>query len=113
MGTLLVAFLQLATLAFIARALLSWFPIGRDSAIYPVARSLESITEPVLAPRSTSAATNRPTRSFADRRCRGHQLCLDADRGQPLDRMSSRPTGPSSVGGSPLRLLDSAARVSA
>ena len=50
MATILVAVLQLATLAFIARALLSWFPIGRDSAIYPVAQFIEAITEPVLAP---------------------------------------------------------------
>lgn len=50
MGSLLVAFLQLASLLFIARALLSWFSIGMDSPAYPVRRFIENVTEPVLAP---------------------------------------------------------------
>ncbi len=50
MGSLLVAFLQLASLLFVARAVLSWFPIGRDSPAYPVRRFIESVTEPILVP---------------------------------------------------------------
>lgn len=48
MATVLVPLLQLVSLVFVARALLSWFPIGRDSSLYPVRRFIESLTEPVL-----------------------------------------------------------------
>jgi YggT family protein len=34
----------------IARALISWFPIRSDSPLVPVARFLNTVTEPVLAP---------------------------------------------------------------
>lgn len=50
MGNILVLLLQLASFLFIARALLGWFRIGRDSSFYPVARTIENLTEPVLAP---------------------------------------------------------------
>ena len=50
MSNVLVQLLNLATLIFIARAILSWFPIGFDSPVRPVADFLHRITEPVLAP---------------------------------------------------------------
>lgn len=50
MGGLLVVLLQIASLVFLARALLSWFPIGRDSPVYPLRQFIHGITEPVLAP---------------------------------------------------------------
>ncbi|HEX3539442.1 MAG TPA: YggT family protein [Acidimicrobiales bacterium] len=34
----------------IARAILSWFPLRSDSPFVPVARFLNAVTEPVLAP---------------------------------------------------------------
>jgi YggT family protein len=37
-------------LILIARAVLSFFPIGPDSGIYGVVRFLAQLTEPVLAP---------------------------------------------------------------
>ena len=50
MSNVLVQLINLATLIFIARAILSWFPIGFDSPVRPVADFLHRITEPVLAP---------------------------------------------------------------
>ena len=45
-GTLL----RLASFLFIARAIISWIPIGPDSALRPVADVVYKLTEPVLAP---------------------------------------------------------------
>ncbi len=42
--------LELYVVILIARALLSWFPIHGDSALVPVVRVLDRLTEPVLAP---------------------------------------------------------------
>ncbi len=50
MGSLLIALLQLASLVFVARAILSWFPINPSSSFYPVVNGLYRLTEPVLAP---------------------------------------------------------------
>lgn len=50
MSNAIVQLLNLATLVFVARAILSWFPIGFDSPVRPVADFLHRITEPVLAP---------------------------------------------------------------
>lgn len=50
MTNLLVNILRLASLVFIARALLSWFRVDPDSGFYPVVRAINQITEPVLAP---------------------------------------------------------------
>lgn len=50
MENLIVTLLRLASFVFIGRALLSWFPIDERSAIYPLARGIHQITEPVLAP---------------------------------------------------------------
>ncbi len=50
MSTILLPLLQLVSLLFIARALLSWFPIDRDSGIYPAYLFVHRVTEPVLAP---------------------------------------------------------------
>ncbi len=50
MSNVLVQLLNLATLVFVARAILSWFPIGFDSPVRPIADFLHRITEPVLAP---------------------------------------------------------------
>jgi len=50
MGSLLVVLLQLASLLLLARAALSWFPIGRDSSLYPVHLFVHRVTEPVLGP---------------------------------------------------------------
>lgn len=41
---------QLYVLVLIGRAILSWFPLRSDSPVVPVARFLNAITEPVLAP---------------------------------------------------------------
>ena len=49
-GNPLVLLLNLVTIVFIARALVSWFPIGFDSPFRPVVDGLYRITEPVLAP---------------------------------------------------------------
>ena len=40
----------LATLVLLARAILSWFPIGYESPVRPVADFVHRITEPVVAP---------------------------------------------------------------
>ncbi len=50
MGNLIIFVLQIASFAFIARAIMSWFPVNPTSPIYPVASALYRITEPVLAP---------------------------------------------------------------
>lgn len=50
MAALLIVVLQLATLVLIARAVLSWFRAKPDSTMYEVQRSLNRVTEPVLAP---------------------------------------------------------------
>jgi YggT family protein len=41
---------QLYVLILIGRAILSWFPLRSDSPMVPVARFLNAVTEPVLAP---------------------------------------------------------------
>jgi YggT family protein len=41
---------NLYVLVLIARAILSWFPIQSNSPFLPVARFLNTVTEPVLAP---------------------------------------------------------------
>lgn len=48
--SIVVLLLNLLTFVFIARALLSWFPIGFDSPLRPVVDVLHSITEPILGP---------------------------------------------------------------
>ena len=54
MTSFLVQFINLLVTVFyigiLARVLLSWFPIGPDSAIMPVVRVVYQITEPILAP---------------------------------------------------------------
>lgn len=49
-SNVLVVLLNLVTIVFVARALLSWFPIGFDSPVRPVVDLLHRVTEPVLAP---------------------------------------------------------------
>jgi YggT family protein len=41
---------NLYVLVLIARAIFSWFPLRSDSPALPVARFLNAVTEPVLAP---------------------------------------------------------------
>ncbi len=41
---------QLYILILVGRAILSWFPLRSDSPFVPVARFLNTVTEPVLAP---------------------------------------------------------------
>jgi YggT family protein len=50
MSGILAPLLTLVTFVFIARALISWFPIGYDSPIRPVADVLYRVTDPVLEP---------------------------------------------------------------
>jgi YggT family protein len=50
MRTLLLAFLQIYLFVFIARAVLSWFPIRRGTALATVQGGLVAVTEPVIAP---------------------------------------------------------------
>lgn len=50
MSALLIVILQIASLALIARALLSWFNAKPESAMAQVKQSLISVTEPVLSP---------------------------------------------------------------
>jgi len=45
-----VLLLNLVMLVFLARALVSWLPIGYDSPFRPVVDGLYKVTEPVLAP---------------------------------------------------------------
>lgn len=42
--------LQLYVIILFARALISWFPMHSGSALLPVVRVLDRLTEPVLAP---------------------------------------------------------------
>jgi YggT family protein len=42
--------LSLYLLVLVARAILSFFPIGPDSGLFGVQRALVMVTEPVLAP---------------------------------------------------------------
>jgi len=41
---------QIYVIILIARAILSWFPLRSDSPFIPVARFLNAVTEPLLAP---------------------------------------------------------------
>ncbi len=50
MSGILVLLLNLVMIVFIARAIISWFPIGFDSPFRPVVDALYRITEPVLSP---------------------------------------------------------------
>ncbi len=50
MAGLLILLLNLFTILLLISALLSWFPIGYDSPVRPVADTLRRITDPVLAP---------------------------------------------------------------
>lgn len=54
MNLFLVQFINLLVtvfyIAILARVLLSWFPIGPDSAMKPVVRIVYQITEPLLGP---------------------------------------------------------------
>ena len=54
MNLFLVQFINLLVtvfyIAILARVLLSWFPIGADSAMMPVVRIVYQITEPLLGP---------------------------------------------------------------
>ncbi len=49
-GNPLCILVQLYVVVLFARAILSWFPLRSDSPFVPVARFLNTITEPVLAP---------------------------------------------------------------
>ena len=50
MAAVLLLVLQAIWLVFIARVIFSWVSPGPDSKLYPVARFVRSVTEPVLAP---------------------------------------------------------------
>lgn len=50
MESLVVNLLRIASFVFIARALLSWFPIRPDSGLYPISQGIYKATEPALAP---------------------------------------------------------------
>lgn len=50
MGNPLILVLRVIFFVFLARALISWFPIGHDSPFRPVVDVLYRVTEPVLAP---------------------------------------------------------------
>lgn len=50
MSSILVLLLQFASLLFVGRAVMSWFPIAPDSAFAPVHSFIFGVTEPVLAP---------------------------------------------------------------
>lgn len=47
---LLCPLLGLYTLALIARAVLSWFPVSPGSGMIPVLRALDTVIDPVLQP---------------------------------------------------------------
>lgn len=49
-GNPLCVIAQIYVLILIARAILSWFPLRSDSPFVPIARFLNAVTEPVLAP---------------------------------------------------------------
>jgi YggT family protein len=48
--SLLCPLLGLYTLALIARAVLSWFPVSPGSGMIPVLRALDTVIDPVLQP---------------------------------------------------------------
>lgn len=48
--SLICTLLGLYTLALIARAVLSWFPVSPGSGLVPVLRALDTIIDPVLQP---------------------------------------------------------------
>jgi len=50
MADLIVRLLQIASILFIVRAVLSWIRIGPDSPFAPVASFVFNVTEPFLAP---------------------------------------------------------------
>lgn len=50
MAVILVSLLQIASLLLIARAILSWIPIGSDSPLSSIRSFVFNATEPVLAP---------------------------------------------------------------
>ena len=50
MAVLIIRLLQVASILFIVRAVLSWIRISGDSPFYPVVRFVYQVTEPVLAP---------------------------------------------------------------
>jgi YggT family protein len=50
MANLIVQLLNLVTLVLFVRAILSWFPIGYDSPVRPVADLVHRITEPIVGP---------------------------------------------------------------
>ena len=54
MNQFLIQFVNLLVtvfyIAILARVLLSWFPIGPDSALMPLVRVVYQITEPILGP---------------------------------------------------------------
>ncbi|HZU71606.1 MAG TPA: YggT family protein [Acidimicrobiales bacterium] len=47
---ILADILQIYVVILFARIILSYFPIGPGSALGPVVRALDAVTEPVLAP---------------------------------------------------------------
>ncbi len=49
-ASLLVLLLNLSMFLLIARAILSWFPIGFDSPVRPVADVVERLTDPIILP---------------------------------------------------------------
>ena len=50
MGQLLVTVLQFASYVFIARALLSWFPIRPGNPLFAIVDTIHRGTEPILEP---------------------------------------------------------------
>ena len=50
MATLLIVILQIMTVVLIAGAVLSWVRVEPGSTLDSVKRSLERVTEPILAP---------------------------------------------------------------
>ncbi|MDH3680080.1 MAG: YggT family protein [Acidimicrobiia bacterium] len=49
-SNVLVLLLNLVMVVFIARAIVSWFPVKSDSPFRPIVDTLYRFTEPVLAP---------------------------------------------------------------
>ncbi|GAC1541157.1 MAG: hypothetical protein NVS3B12_28550 [Acidimicrobiales bacterium] len=47
---LICTLLGFYTIALIARAVLSWFPVGPGSGLIPVLRALDTVIDPVLVP---------------------------------------------------------------
>lgn len=50
MATIIISLLQLASLALVARALLSWFRARPGSTLEGVKRSIDRVTDPVVVP---------------------------------------------------------------